>query len=475
MGKDSKSTRCLNCFKLYEKKYGLCPYCGTELGFSNPTNHLAPGTKLLNRYDVGKSIGDGGFGIIYKAWDNKLQSEVALKEFYPYKIVKRSPKNDLIVAEDHVDEFLYRKSRFIAEDRITAEFRAHKNIVTEYNSFEDNNTVYMVMEYLVGDSLATLLESGNSFSEEEAINVVKEVGLALSAIHNNGIIHRDVSPDNIFIVRDPEYRVVLLDFGAAKLLDYANPYTDILLKKGYSSPEQYRDSDSATITSDVYSLAATLYKLLTNETPIDAQTRERKDTLKSPRVINPDVSHNVSAAVMNALRLNSNNRPLTIQKFISSLDPDAVFDETSAMDSEANVASDNDNSTKNNNKSRVKKEKTKKKSIAGFILLGILLAIIAGACFYYFTTKIKVTSFVVKEDSNGKQSIAYTIDSNYPYPLHILTIQIKGDNNIVDEYNVVVIDKGNRVINLDSLDSGIYTIRVLQEGKEIYTYRLCVV
>ena len=212
--------RCLQCMKEYHSDYEMCPFCGyvqntepKELYF------LRPGTVIADRYVVGVSIGSGGFGITYKAWDRTLSKIVAIKEYYPAGLVNRVPgeKKMIIYSGSRERECANGKVRFLDEARNMAKFNTHPNIINVYDFFEENNTAYIIMEFLDGENYKEYIKKqGGRVSVDKALEVTRAVLEALSEVHKSGILHRDISPDNIFICRDG--RIKLIDFGAGSYI-----------------------------------------------------------------------------------------------------------------------------------------------------------------------------------------------------------------------------------------------------------------
>ena len=206
---------CLNCFNQYDDYLGMCPVCGSGDLQARDENDLVPGSNLSDgRYIIGLSINSGGFGIIYKAWDTKLETIVAIKEFYPKTHVMRSVgSNMILVSDEYREEFEYRKNRFLSEARHMARFGSQTCIPNVFEHFEENNTAYIVMEFLEGQSLRDYM-AGNQIDPDFALYITNEVGRALTLLHEAGIIHRDVAPDNIFICSDRNVSIKLLDIGS---------------------------------------------------------------------------------------------------------------------------------------------------------------------------------------------------------------------------------------------------------------------
>ena len=271
--------RCLNCMEIFDEVYGVCPHCGFIPG-SPPKEayHLFPGTVLRGRYIVGTTVGFGGFGITYRAWDKTLDKMVAIKEFYPNGLVNRVPgeKTVIIYSGNRANEFENGKIRFLAEARNMAMFNTHPNIVNVYEFFEENNTAYIAMEFLKGMSFKQYIAAqGGKIGWQTAVSVVLSVLDGLKEIHRAKIIHRDVSPDNIFLVPTDDgkdYRIKLIDFGAARFASGEEEKTlSIILKPGYAPPEQYRSKSRQGPWTDLYAVGAVLYRAITGIMPEEAR------------------------------------------------------------------------------------------------------------------------------------------------------------------------------------------------------------
>lgn len=262
----------------------ICPKCGldeAELSNMSPV-FLRPGTELNGRYTVGLALGQGGFGITYIGYDNVLNTRVAIKEYYPADIAGRTSADGTVSAYTQgIDEYTRGKQRFIEEARTLAKFADHPCIVGVKDCFDANETAYMVMEFLEGVNLKEYLKrKGGKLSVNEAISILTPVMDALRAVHNVGIIHRDISPDNIYITTDA--RVRLIDFGAARQSIGGQKSLSIMLKPGYAPEEQYRTKGNQGPWTDVYALTATFYRMITGTVPPDSLERVMEDTLEIP-------------------------------------------------------------------------------------------------------------------------------------------------------------------------------------------------
>ncbi|MBP5417132.1 MAG: protein kinase [Clostridiales bacterium] len=315
--------RCFSCFKEFTDEFEVCPHCGTVVDYT-PVEpiHLLPGSILANRYYIGKAVGSGGFGIIYRAWDYKLETIVAVKEFFVSRIMTRAQgQKEVIVNRKSHQEYEYRKERFLAEARTMAKFGTHRNIPNVFEFFEENSTAYIVMELLEGQTLKEyMIEKGGVVDKEFAIMVTREVGKALTSLHQAGIIHRDVAPDNIYLCSGNELKIKLLDLGAAKLADSTDKVVDIILKPGYSPAEQYENTNNIGPWTDIYALGATLYVMLTGTKPEESTNRKISDTVPYPRELDPTISENLSNAVMKAMAVEKHMRFSSVNDFISAID-----------------------------------------------------------------------------------------------------------------------------------------------------------
>ena len=196
--------RCMQCMKEYGDSSETCIHCGYKPGSSEREHYYLPeGTTLGDRYIVGKVLGHGGFGITYIGFDQKLMLRIAIKEYLPAEISTRALGETTVTtfSGDKHDAFVYGLGRFIDEAKTMAQFETNPCIVSVKDFFEANDTAYLVMEYLDGITLGEYLKrSGGRISEEETRSIIRPVIDALQEVHAKGIIHRDISPDNIFIL-----------------------------------------------------------------------------------------------------------------------------------------------------------------------------------------------------------------------------------------------------------------------------------
>lgn len=314
------SELCMRCFHV-KGKYDVCPMCGYVEGTPPEQPHyLAPGTILGNHFLVGTAIGAGGFGITYRCFDITLGVTVAVKEFYPAGLVNRAPGQSAVglLSGDKKEQYRSQLNRFLMEAQSIAQFGNAKDIVNVYDFFEENNTAYIIMEYIDGVLLKDYMEKQGRLDVSAALSVISPIVNAVKKIHAKGIIHRDISPDNIFI--SGEDSVKIFDFGAAQLNDSSEGQAaEKVIKVGYSAPEQYRDNSRQGFYTDIYSAGAILYQMLTGERPAESTEREFKDDLKSPAELGIPLEPNLDRAVMEALAVKPELRFQSIQQFEDAL------------------------------------------------------------------------------------------------------------------------------------------------------------
>ncbi|SEG24386.1 Serine/threonine protein kinase [Eubacterium ruminantium] len=321
--------RCLNCMKEFDvlPEYvhdnAICPYCGfLENTKPKIIYHLFPGTVLMNRYIIGTVLGAGGFGVTYKAWDSVLNIVVAIKEHYPTQFIQRVPGTKEVIVYSGEKEEDYQNSllAFLEEARNMAKFD-HPNIVHVLTFFEENNTAYIVMEYLDGISLKKYLEANNGKLEYGDIDYVfLPVMEGLKAIHNSNIIHRDLNPSNIMLLN--RGGVKIFDFGAAKFSDGESEKTrEIVLTPGYAPPEQYQSKSVQGPWTDVYALAATLYRALTGKTPTESVNRlpeevaKNKDILIEPKKLEPSIPDYLNNTILKGMAIEPKLRFRSVEEF----------------------------------------------------------------------------------------------------------------------------------------------------------------
>lgn len=291
---------CMNCFQV-KGRSAICPHCGYAEGTpAKELYHLQPGTLLKDgRYIVGVSIGIGGFSIIYRAYDRVLGIITAVKEYYPAGLVNRSPATAQIglVSGTQQAEFVKSKNDFLMEARLLKRLQKSEHIVKIYDCFEENGTVYIVMEDLDGPLLKDVIRQHGKLEPKKAAAMVLHIIEAVRSLHEQGIIHRDISPDNICCMPDG---IRLFDFGAAQVLG-TQKAAQAVIKPGYTPPEQYQKNGQQGFYTDIYAIGASMYEMLTGIRPVEAVERIRNDGLKKPGELGIHMPENMEKAVMQAM------------------------------------------------------------------------------------------------------------------------------------------------------------------------------
>lgn len=243
------------------------------------TDALPAGTALSERYVIGKVIGSGGFGITYLAYDTEDEKKVAVKEYYPKGVAIRCPDRYTIepLTSLHMPDFEYGRERFGSESKILSQLCGSTDVIKMYDTFEQNGTVYYAMEYVEGITVKEYIRKYGRASEGQALYTALKIVSAFRHIHSRNIIHRDLSPNNIMI--DTLGNIRLVDFGNARPFSYdgGNSMT-VALKPGYAPLEQYQHHGEHGPWTDIYSLGAVLYHMLTLNDPRDPMTRFSDDS-----------------------------------------------------------------------------------------------------------------------------------------------------------------------------------------------------
>ncbi len=298
-----------------------CSACGKDISEYRQLPHtLKLGSMLNSRYLVGGVIGEGGFGITYIGLDTLLQFRVAIKEFFPNGMVNRNNtvSDEVMSISTETAKELFSKSRenFLREARTLAKFTNESGIVAVRDFFEENRTVYIVMEYLDGITLKNYLNQVGTISAYNTVCLLMPVFHSLKKIHEKNLIHRDISPDNIMLVDE---EVKLLDFGAAR--EFADERSlSVMLKHGYAPMEQYRRHGTQGAWTDVYAICATMYKCITGKIPPDAPDRVFEDDLKMPSELGISIEPAFEEVLRHGLAVRPEDRIQSIDELLEELD-----------------------------------------------------------------------------------------------------------------------------------------------------------
>lgn len=324
------SKRCLGCMELFGDEFEICPHCGYVVGTgAEEAIHMEPGVILHDRYIVGKVLGHGGFGVTYIGWDGKLEQKVAIKEYLPGEFSTRMPGQSRVTVfnGEKNEQFHDGLSKFVEEAKHLAKFINEQGIVKIFDSFEENETAYIIMEYLDGETLTDYLKREKTIPEDQAVKMLMPVMESLQTVHTEGLLHRDIAPDNIFLCKNGA--VKLIDFGASRYATTSHSRSlTVIIKPGYSPEEQYRSRGDQGSYTDVYAIAATLYKMITGKTPPDAMERrtkyesQSKDILEEPHKLTKKMSLNREIAILNAMNVRIEDRTPDVSTFMNELNAD---------------------------------------------------------------------------------------------------------------------------------------------------------
>ncbi|MDF2614669.1 MAG: serine/threonine protein kinase [Clostridia bacterium] len=280
-------------------------------------NALSAGTILNGQYLIERVLGQGGFGITYLAADLNLEIKVAIKEYYPEGMVTRSHASTKlsVYAGEKKEYFEYGAERFLEEAKILARFQSNPNIVGVRTFFKENNTAYFVMDYIEGISFKQYLKlMGGKILYTDALALLIPIMDALVHVHKSGLLHRDISPDNIYLTNNRESK--LLDFGAARYtLGEHSKSLSVILKPGYAPEEQYRSKGRQGPWTDIYALGATLYVAITGQVPPDALDRLYEDDLRLPTELGIALPKHIENTIFKALSLRSSDRYQDMESF----------------------------------------------------------------------------------------------------------------------------------------------------------------
>ncbi|MBR1472215.1 MAG: protein kinase [Lachnospiraceae bacterium] len=311
---------CLRCMKVSDD-VGICPYCGKEKrGQQTWSKALAPGTILNSKILIGNILGKGGYGITYIGYDMLLEYPVAVKEFFPDEMVDRAEDGRTVLVLDAVNKEEYEKETkaYLREARILAEFSKFPGIVAIKDLFYENNTGYLIMEYLRSGNLRKYIDAqGGWLSVEEALNLMEPVISILGKLHKSGLIHRDISPDNIMM--DDDGSIKLIDFGGSRKLGFANQQV-FLGKWGFAPLEQMLSklSEQGPWT-DIYGICATLYCMMTGDVPQSSYERNEKDELVNIGDYTIKIDKKIAQAIMKGLSMDPKDRQQSVDELYKDL------------------------------------------------------------------------------------------------------------------------------------------------------------
>ena len=379
---------CTNCMRERRNPDGICEFCGFDVRtFELPRHHMRPFTILAGKYLIGNAIGEGGFGITYIGMDLNLEVRVAIKEYYPQGAAVRDCRtNDSTVwsySKSTQVFFEEGREKFINEAKTIAKFRNVPEIVGVIDFFRENQTAYIVMEYLDGQTLKQYLKAtGGKITADELLRMMKPLISSLGKIHSQGLIHRDISPDNIMLMKDGSIKI--LDFGGARdFISQNGKSMSVLVKHGYAPEEQYRSHGDQGPWTDVYALCATMYRCITGKIPPEALDRLYEDELKPSSSFGVNCPRYVEQAINKGLSVHKDGRYQSMEELY-----DALYKEQKEPEKPTKPDKKKENPTKpGNNKAKL--------IIAAATTAAVGIAVITGVGIKMKQPDEKVTAKVV--------------------------------------------------------------------------------
>ena len=308
---------CMGCMNELDEN-GVCHYCKYTDDTAYLRSYLAPRTVLDNRYIVGKMLSYNGEGASYICYDSVLKEKVVCREYMPDTLCERDRgSNNIIVNCDCLAKYKTFMQEFVETNKALSRMRNLNHMVTAKDMLYENNTVYVILEYVEGVSLKKFLQSNTGFlSWEQVKKLFVPVFTTLSIIHNAGIIHRGLSPENIIVTINGELKLTGFCISSIRT---SNTALSPEFYSGYAAPEQYSSLDWQGTWTDVYAISAVLYRILTGTVPLDALTRINNDTMPEPARVNPQVPPRVSKVLMRGLAVRGEERIQTITELVTAL------------------------------------------------------------------------------------------------------------------------------------------------------------
>jgi predicted Ser/Thr protein kinase len=310
---------CPYCTNTNDDTATVCRVCGASLSGAKYPTALPVGTKLQGgKYVIERALGQGGFGITYKANNASLGIPVVVKEFHPQG-ASRTGSSMRPPGTLSQQEFSQARASFADEAKVVAQLTLNNPnpfIVRVYDVFTENDTEYYTMEFLDGKPLQSLVEKNGPLSEAQVLEVARQLGGALQEVHQAGLLHRDVKPDNVMMVARG---AVLIDFGSARAIA-AGGRQSVIVTPGYAPLEQYASEAKRGPFTDVYAMAGTLFFALTGQPPIPATDRVNGTKQPTAREVNPSISKATSDLLERAMRMKIDERPQGASQFLTELE-----------------------------------------------------------------------------------------------------------------------------------------------------------
>ncbi len=317
---------CMGCMNEIEDHLSTCPYCGfNETALRQESYYLDPGTIIGGKYIVGRVLNYGGHTVSYMGMDAEKNRKVIVKEYLPSDFSTRSEgeKEVTIYSGDGQQQFEQGLTNFLNEANRIQHLQNINGIAKVYDCISENETGYVISEYVEGHTLKEILENGKRYSAEEAANFIRKILQGLVEVHRMDIVHCDISPETIMITNSGDIK--LTDFGATRYVTTANSKSlSIILKRGFAPEEQYRSKGVRGPWTDVYALGAVMYYMITGTVPQESVERALSDDLKEPSKLGISIPKNIENALMNALNIYQKDRTPSAEVFLAELNSQEV-------------------------------------------------------------------------------------------------------------------------------------------------------
>ncbi len=352
---------------------GVCLICGYDEKVPHLPSYLAPGTVLNDRYYVGKLRSYNGESAEYIGYDTITQTKVIVKEYMPDTMCTREKGSTIIeVAPDRIAQYKTLMSEFVELNKVLSKMRTLNHIIAAVDMFGDNNTGYVIFNYFEGVTLNEYLKNnGGELDWEDVKKMFPPIFTTLSLVHNAGLVHRGLCPDNILIGDNGEIKLT----GFA-ISDERTANTELApeIYNGYAAPEQYNSANWQGTWTDVYGICALLYRVLTGSVPTDAVSRLANDNLTEPAQLNNNIPKNVSKVIMSGLALNGEMRIQTITELVTQLFEQPEYNSAPRLSSSSTQTIAIPKQTEQRKRPPAKK----KKSVARHTLFILIMAVILG-------------------------------------------------------------------------------------------------
>lgn len=309
---------CYGCMERKPAEATVCPVCGYRDDTVSDKNYLEPGTLLNNRYIVGVMLNHNSEGATYLGYNQAIGCKVLIREYMPTGFCTRVKGKPVIsVSPQQVVQYKALMADFTELNKSLAQMRSSTLINPTLDIFAENNTTYAISEYVEGVKLVDYLkDNAGELTWKQVSSMFPTFFTTLSLVHNNGIIHRAISPDTIYVTEKGELKLCAFCISTVRTV-----HTDLPCEMfhGYAAPEQYTPSMRQGTFTDVYGICAVLYRILTGCKPTDAPSRLQNDNLCAPHEMNPNIPKNVSRVIMKGMSLFAEDRIQTVTELVTQL------------------------------------------------------------------------------------------------------------------------------------------------------------